>query len=150
PEHRTRRFQCPPNLYSRRWLGTRKPCVQRAARFRPPQDQRGDGGLTSQKGITMIDVVQKLWGFCHTLRHDGIGYTEYVEQLTYLLFVKMANEKGIDLSKIEVEELAADRKKRKRTIDCSWPALRDTSGTDIIDRYIDILRALGKQPGTLG
>jgi hypothetical protein len=40
----------------------------------------------------MSDVVQTLWGFCHTLRHDGIGYTEYVEQLTYLLFIKMADE----------------------------------------------------------
>lgn len=98
----------------------------------------------------MSDVVQKLWGFCHTLRHDGIGYTEYVEQLTYLLFVKMANEKGIDLSKIEVEEPVENGKKRKRKVDCSWPALRDTVGTDVIDRYIDILRALGKQPGTLG
>jgi type I restriction enzyme M protein len=98
----------------------------------------------------MTDVVQKLWGFCHTLRHDGIGYTEYVEQLTYLLFIKMADEKGIDLSTIEVEELADYGKKRKRTVDCSWPALHDTSGTKIIDRYIDILRALGKQPGTLG
>ena len=41
----------------------------------------------------MSDIVQKLWGFCHTLRHDGIGYTEYVEQLTYLLFLKMADER---------------------------------------------------------
>jgi type I restriction enzyme M protein len=98
----------------------------------------------------MTDIVQKLWGFCHTLRHDGIGYTEYVEQLTYLLFIKMADEKGLDLSRIEVEEATPDGKKRKRTIDCSWPALRDTSGTEIIDRYIDTLRALGKQPGTLG
>lgn len=45
----------------------------------------------------MSDVVQKLWGFCHTLRHDGIGYTEYVEQLTYLLFLKMAHERGLEL-----------------------------------------------------
>jgi type I restriction enzyme M protein len=98
----------------------------------------------------MTDIVQKLWGFCHTLRHDGIGYTEYVEQLTYLLFIKMADEKGLDLSKIEVEETAPDGKRRKRTIDCSWPALREAAGTEIIDRYIDVLRALGKQPGTLG
>jgi type I restriction enzyme M protein len=98
----------------------------------------------------MTDIVQKLWGFCHTLRHDGIGYTEYVEQLTYLLFIKMTDEKGLDLSRIEVEETAPDGKRRKRTIDCSWPTLREAAGTEIIDRYIDILRALGKQPGTLG
>ena len=33
----------------------------------------------------MTDVVQKLWGFCHTLRHDGVDYGDYIEQLTYLL-----------------------------------------------------------------
>ncbi len=93
----------------------------------------------------MPNIVQKLWGFCHTLRHDGIGYTEYVEQLTYLLFVKMADEKGIDLRKMRVEESG-----RKRTVDCSWQALRDTTGTAILDTYIDILRALGRQPGILG
>ena len=36
----------------------------------------------------MTDIVQKLWGFCHNLRHDGIGYTEYVEQL----FIDSANK----------------------------------------------------------
>ena len=94
----------------------------------------------------MSDVVQKLWGFCHTLRHDGIGYTEYVEQLTYLLFLKMADEKGIDLSK---KEVAGDDGKKK-VVDCSWPTLQGTTGTDILDHYIDIMRALGKQPGILG
>jgi type I restriction enzyme M protein len=52
----------------------------------------------------MSDVVNKLWGFCHTLRHDGIDYGDYIEQLTYLMFLKMANEKGIDLAKMEYEE----------------------------------------------
>ena len=46
----------------------------------------------------MSDIVQKLWGFCHTLRHDGVDYGDYIEQLTYLLFLKMADERGIDLS----------------------------------------------------
>ena len=41
----------------------------------------------------MSDIVNKLWGFCHTLRHDGIDYGDYIEQLTYLLFLKMAHEK---------------------------------------------------------
>ena len=42
----------------------------------------------------MTDIVGKLWGFCHTLRHDGIDYGDYIEQLTYLLFLKMIEEKG--------------------------------------------------------
>ena len=81
----------------------------------------------------MSDIVQKLWGYCHTLRHDGVGYTEYVEQLTYLLFLKMANERSIELPR-----------------GCDWPALRDQVGTEVLDSYVDMLRKLGKQPGILG
>lgn len=81
----------------------------------------------------MSDIVGKLWGFCHTLRHDGIDYGDYIEQITYLLFLKMADERGLSLPK-----------------GCTWPGLRDKSGTDLTDGYADILRALGKQPGMLG
>src|SRR6188768_1578407 len=81
----------------------------------------------------MSDIVQKLWGFCHTLRHDGIDYGDYIEQITYLLFLKMADEKAIALPK-----------------GCGWPNLRDESGTALSDTYIDLLRTLGKQQGMLG
>lgn len=81
----------------------------------------------------MTDVVQKLWGFCHTLRHDGIDYGDYIEQITYLLFLKMADERGLDLPK-----------------KCDWVALREESGTDLLEHYTDTLRTLGKQPGLLG
>jgi type I restriction enzyme M protein len=81
----------------------------------------------------MSDVVQTLWGFCHTLRHDGIDYGDYIEQLTYLLFLKMADERGIELPK-----------------DCDWPTLIGKSGTALRDDYIDILRTLGRQGGLLG
>jgi transcriptional regulator with XRE-family HTH domain len=37
-------------------------------------------------------LVQKVWNFCHTLRDDGVGYGDYLEQLTYLLFLKLAHE----------------------------------------------------------
>ena len=37
-------------------------------------------------------IVQKLWNYCNVLRDDGISYGDYVEQLTYLLFLKMADE----------------------------------------------------------
>jgi len=37
-------------------------------------------------------VVQKLWNYCNVLRDDGMSYGDYVEQLTYLLFLKMADE----------------------------------------------------------
>lgn len=80
----------------------------------------------------MSDVVQKLWGFCHTLRHDGVDYGDYIEQLTYLLFLKMAEEKGADIPK-----------------KYSWPVLREKSGTDLMDHYAETLRNLGKHNGTL-
>ena len=40
------------------------------------------------------DVVQKLWNYCNVLRDDGMSYGDYVEQLTYLLFLKMADERA--------------------------------------------------------
>ena len=81
----------------------------------------------------MSDVVSKLWGFCHTLRHDGIDYGDYIEQITFLLFLKMADEKGIDVPK-----------------SCDWPTLREKAGSDLTDFYVDLLRKLAKQPGILG
>lgn len=93
----------------------------------------------------MSDVVNKLWGFCHTLRHDGIDYGDYIEQLTYLMFLKMSYEKGIDLSSIEYEE---NKKKVKR--DCSWTPFTEKSGTDLLDEFAQMLRALSRQSGLLG
>ncbi|MGO9154889.1 N-6 DNA methylase [Mycobacterium sp.] len=81
----------------------------------------------------MTDVVNKLWGFCHILRNDGIDYGDYIEQLTYLLFIKMADERGIELP-----------------AQTDWPYLREQSGTELLDAYIDALRVLGKEHGILG
>ncbi len=79
-------------------------------------------------------MVGKLWGFCHTLRHDGVDYGDYIEQITYLLFLKMADEQGIT-------EIPAE---------CDWPYLRKQSGTALTEHYDDALRTLGKQRGILG
>jgi type I restriction enzyme M protein len=81
----------------------------------------------------MNDVVAKLWGFCHTLRHDGVDYGDYIEQLTYLLFLKMADERGIAMPE------RAD-----------WPYLRKQSGTELLDSYVEALRILGREPAILG
>lgn len=81
----------------------------------------------------MTDVVGKLWGFCNTLRHDGVDYGDYIEQLTYLLFIKMVDERGLELPE-----------------DTDWPYLRKQSGTGLLDAYVEALRTLGKQPGMLG
>jgi len=81
----------------------------------------------------MSDVVNKLWGFCHTLRHDGIDYGDYIEQLTYLLFLKMADEKSIEIPK-----------------NCEWESLKNKSGTELTDHYSEILRKLREAKGLLG
>jgi len=39
-------------------------------------------------------IVSRVWSFCNTLRDDGVGYGDYLEQLTYLIFLKMADEYG--------------------------------------------------------
>lgn len=81
----------------------------------------------------MSDIVQKLWGFCHTLRHDGIDYGDYIEQITFLLFLKMADEKQLTLPK-----------------GCGWNKLREQSGSALLDHYADVLRTLAKTNGILG
>ena len=81
----------------------------------------------------MTDVVQKLWGFCHVLRHDGIDYGDYIEQITYLLFLKMVDERGLELP-----------------VGFDWKTLKEKSGTDLTEYYEDLLRRLGKESGLLG
>ncbi len=81
----------------------------------------------------MADIVGKLWGFCHTLRHDGIDYGDYIEQLTYLLFLKMIEEKGAEIPS-----------------EYAWSVLKEKSGVDLTDHYMATLRGLGKQPNMLG
>jgi type I restriction enzyme M protein len=44
--------------------------------------------------MTPAALVQKLWNYCNILRDDGLSYGDYVEQLTYLLFLKMAHEQS--------------------------------------------------------
>jgi type I restriction enzyme M protein len=97
----------------------------------------------------MTDVVQRFWGFCHTLRHDGIDYGDYIEQITYLLFLKMANERSIDLSRIgwPGEGLPQEG---EPAFDCSWPALERETGAGLTRHYAGVLRTLGRQPGLLG
>lgn len=80
-----------------------------------------------------MDIVNKLWGFCNILKHDGIDYGDYIEQLTYLLFLKMADERGVDIP-----------------TSCSWESIKNKSGQDLLDHYSDVLKNLRKEQGILG
>jgi len=83
-------------------------------------------------------LVQKLWNFCNVLRDDGVSTIEYVEQLTYLLFLKMADERN-KTGLGEVVPYGLD-----------WQSLLDRDGDELEVHYRHLLESLGRQPGTLG
>jgi type I restriction enzyme M protein len=85
-------------------------------------------------------LVDKLWSYCNVLRDDGVGTIEYTEQLTYLLFLKMAHER----------EQRPLRPERIVPADCSWQRLLDTDGDELEVTYRHILERLGRQHGVLG
>lgn len=92
------------------------------------------------------DVVAKLWGFCHSLRHEGGNYGDYVEQITYVLFLKMADERGIELPTYKT----LDELDRPIEVSCDWTTLEKYSGSDLVEHYDEVLKQLGKEPGILG
>ena len=85
-------------------------------------------------------LVQKVWNFCHTLRDDGVGYGDYLEQLTYLLFLKLAHE------------YAREPYNRDTRIPMGygWSSLRVKTGEPLEAQYLAILHKLGQEPGMLG
>ena len=85
-------------------------------------------------------LVQKLWNYCSLLRDDGLSYGDYVEQLTYLLFLKMAHERT-EPPRNEPSRLPAGY---------DWPSLTSRSGTDLEAHYIALLGRLGTESGLLG
>lgn len=85
-------------------------------------------------------LVDKLWSYCNVLRDDGVGVIEYTEQLTYLLFLKMAHERSI--RKLNPQQIVP--------ADYSWQRLLDAEGTELEVVYTEILVGLAQQPGTLG
>lgn len=95
----------------------------------------------------MTDVVGKLWGYCNVLRHDGMDYGDYIEQLTYLLFLKMADERGIVLPTYPEVDQATGAVEH---ISCDWPYLRKQSGTTLTSHYTKVLTQLGTEQGILG
>jgi type I restriction enzyme M protein len=85
-------------------------------------------------------LVAKLWNYCNVLRDDGLSYGDYVEQLTYLLFVKMADEQTrppFDRPSIVPDGL-------------DWPSLLRRDGDELEVHYRHVLTELGKRTGMLG
>ncbi len=84
-------------------------------------------------------IVQKLWNYCNVLRDDGMSYGDYVEQLTFLMFLKMADER----TKPPYNQASLIPKQY------AWPTLLAKDGDELFDHYRHLLDELGKQKGTL-
>ena len=85
-------------------------------------------------------IVSRVWSFCTTLRDDGVSYGDYLEQLTYLIFLKMADEYGKAPYNRDVGIPA----------EYGWQSLRAKRGADLEDHYVTLLRELGTRKGMLG
>jgi len=90
-------------------------------------------------------LVQKLWNYCNVLRDDGMSYGDYVEQLTYLLFLKMADER----SRPPYSSPGGDNQPSLIPAQYAWPALLARDGDELFDHYRHTLEALGAEKGTL-
>ena len=90
--------------------------------------------------MNTANIVQKLWNYCNVLRDDGMSYGDYVEQLTYLLFLKMSDERT----------KAPYKQKSPVPEKYSWPSFIKKDGDELFDHYRHTLEALGNQKGLLG
>jgi type I restriction enzyme M protein len=90
--------------------------------------------------MTALALVQKLWNYCNILRDDGLSYGDYLEQLTFLLFLKMADEQ----SRAPFNKLSPIPK------GFGWDVLIKLDGDDLETHYRHTLEELGKRPGMLG
>ena len=85
------------------------------------------------------NIGQKIWSMANALRDDGIGKSDYLEQLTYLLFLKMADE----YSKPPYNRAIGIPR------NCGWDSLRNKSGDELFNHYEYIIKTLVGQSGTL-
>ena len=85
-------------------------------------------------------ITTKIWGMCNVLRDDGVTYGDFLEQLTYLIFLKMA------------DEYARPPYNKSLGIPegCNWSDMDTLKGAELEDKYRFILDTLGQQPGILG
>jgi type I restriction enzyme M protein len=88
----------------------------------------------------LTQIVQKLWNYCNILRDDGLSYGDYVEQLTFLLFLKMAAE----------QSRPPFNKPSPIPKEFDWQSLLKHDGDELETHYRHVLESLGKEKGMLG
>ena len=103
--------------------------------------------------MTESALISKVWNFANVLRDDGVGYGDYLEQITYLLFLKMEDE----LSKPPYNKQVRFPKMKDTEGDeipdgepCNWETLRKKRGAELEAYYTQMLRSLGSEKGMLG
>lgn len=85
-------------------------------------------------------LVNKVWSYCHVLRDAGLSYGDYLEQLTYLIFLKMADEYA---RPPYMRDLGVPK-------GYDWQSLTSKTGAELETHYIQLLLKLAKQRGLLG
>jgi type I restriction enzyme M protein len=111
--------------------------------------------VVQKKDFIMTDstIISKIWNLASVLRDDGVGYGDYLEQITYLLFLKMAEElnrppysKGLTfprLKDVDGNEIADGER-------CDWETLSGKRGAELEAFYSQLLRSLSTEKGMLG
>ena len=88
--------------------------------------------------MSASEIVNKVWNYAHVLRDDGVGYGDYVEQITFLIFLKMADEREESGQQVAVPAKY------------SWSKLVKLDGDALEIQYRHTLEELGKEGGMLG
>ena len=103
--------------------------------------------------MTDSTIISKIWNLAGVLRDDGVGYGDYLEQITYLLFLKMADElnkppynKGLAFPKLK--DVAGNEVENAEVAD--WSTLSSKRGAALESFYSQLLRTLSTESGTLG
>ena len=89
--------------------------------------------MAKQKDTSAL--LNKVWNIANVLAAAGVGFTDYITQLTYILFLKMDDEK---------EQLGLGSSIPE---DCKWRSLQGLSGEDLVKHYEEILKELANQHG---
>jgi type I restriction enzyme M protein len=103
--------------------------------------------------MTQSTLINKVWNFAGVLRDDGVSYGDYLEQITYLLFLKMVDElskppynKNLELPHLKDIE----GKEIPDSEICNWATLRKKRGSELEAFYAQMLRSLATEKGILG
>jgi type I restriction enzyme M protein len=98
-------------------------------------------------------LISKVWNFANVLRDDGVGYGDYLEQITYLLFLKMADEMsgptyGKEIAFPRIKDVEGNELEDGEI--CNWDNLSKKRGAELESFYVQLLRSLATETGMLG